>query len=555
MTVRRPRAGLGVAAALISTAAVLAPLSAQASAAPTPAQASTAPTSGQAQATSLPASDQNAIDGIDLYVDPQSTTLQAAQSLTGQARADAQLLGSFPSASWFTGGTPDDVHAAVDRVVSAATAEGTLPVLVAYNVPYRDCSLYSAGGAADTAEYNAWIDAFADAIGDRKALVMIEPDGLGVIPHYTSLDGSLDSCRPAEADPATAAPERFAQLNHAVDAFAAHPGVRSYLDGTNAAWLNVGEVSSRLVYAGVERATGFFLNVSNYLYTANNTAYGTWISSCIAYATQVAQGAFGDCGNQYWNGGPANGWQGVAMSQYGEWKADAADPALSTAGLDSRYAEQLGAVQPTARFIVDTSRNGIGPWQYPANTYAQHEDWCNPPGRGAGTRPTTTTDVPLADAFLWVKVPGESDGKCYRGTDGPLDPARGIEDPAAGQWFPEQARELVSFASPALEPLSCDVTMSTVEHGRVFTATVSITNATDETLEPWSLSWRYEAGQKVLTAQGGRFTQEAADVAVTGTRRSPDIGPGETADVVLIVKGDATVPWQFQLNGRVCTSR
>ncbi|MBW8764368.1 MAG: glycoside hydrolase family 6 protein [Microbacterium sp.] len=534
---RRPRAGLMAAVALIGSAVVLVPSAVHASAAP------------------VPAAEPDAIEGLELYVDPLSTTLESAQALTGQARADAQLLASIPSATWFTGGTPEEVHDAVDRVVSDASAEGTLPVLVAYNVPYRDCSLYSAGGAADTEAYNAWIDAFADAIGDRKAVVMIEPDGLGVIPHYTTLDGSLDSCRPAEADPATAAPARFAQLNHAVDAFAAHPGVRSYLDGTNAAWLNVGEVSSRLVSAGVERATGFFLNVSNYLYTANNTAYGTWISSCIAYATQVAEGAFGDCGNQYWNGGPANDWQGVTMSQYGEWASDASDPALSTAGLDSRYAEQLGSIEPSARFIVDTSRNGIGPWEYPANTYPQHEDWCNPPGRGAGARPTTTTGVPLADAFLWVKVPGESDGKCYRGTGGPLDPARGIEDPAAGQWFPEQARELVSFASPLIEPLSCDVTISTIQLGRVFMSTVSVTNATAQKIEPWSLTWRYDQGQKVVTALGGRFTQQGTEIAVSGTKRSPGLDTGETAGVVVVGKGDATVPWQLRLNGRVCTSR
>ena len=32
-----------------------------------------------------------------------------------------------------------------------------------------------------------------------------------------------------------------------------------------------------------------------------------------------------------------------------------------------------------------------------------------------GARPTTDTKQPLADAFLWVKTPGQSDGTCNGG--------------------------------------------------------------------------------------------------------------------------------------------
>jgi endoglucanase len=78
------------------------------------------------------------------------------------------------------------------------------------------------------------------------------------------------------------------------------------------------------------------------------------------------------------------------------------------------------------------------------------QDWCNPPDRGLGLRPTANTSQPLVDAYLWVKIPGESDGQCYRWTSGPLDPVRGIQDPAAGQWFPEMALELVQNANPPL---------------------------------------------------------------------------------------------------------
>jgi endoglucanase len=497
--------------------------------------------------TAAIAGDDTGLVGSQLYVDPWSTTLEAAQSLSGQARDDAQLLGSIASATWFTDGTPAEVEDAVDAVVTAAAAQGRMPVLVAYNLPFRDCAQYSAGGAADTAAYEAWIDGFAAGIGGRDATVIVEPDGLGVIPHYTTLDGSMEWCQPAEVPADTATADRFEQLNHAVDAFAALPATWVYLDGTNSAWLNVGEISDRLLKAGVQRADGFFLNVSNYQFTANSTAFGTWISQCIAYVTQVNPGDFGSCGNQYWNGGPATGWQGVGMSQYGEWTPDAADPALNTSGVDSRYASILGGVQPTTRFVIDTSRNGLGAWQYPVGVYPAHEDWCNPPDRGLGHLPDTTTGEALVDAFLWIKVPGESDGKCYRGTAGPNDPERGYEDPAAGQWFTQQARELIAFAQPAIAPLNCHVDWSPTADKGGFSAPVRLSGAVADS---FALGFAVPEGQTVTKATRASLSHSGGIVTVSGTTKRT----GNAPDTVVHGTGAPTTPWQFLLDGRACTS-
>ncbi|MGH9005895.1 MAG: glycoside hydrolase family 6 protein, partial [Acidimicrobiia bacterium] len=83
--------------------------------------------------------------------------------------------------------------------------------------------------------------------------------------------------------------------------------------------------------------------------------------------------------------------------------------------------------------------------------YPDPQDWCNPPGRGTGLAPALDTGVPLVDAYLWVKIPGESDGECTRGL-GPagetVDPEWGLIDPGAGDWFPEMALELSANASP-----------------------------------------------------------------------------------------------------------
>ncbi|WP_203579908.1 glycoside hydrolase family 6 protein [Microbacterium hibisci] len=485
--------------------------------------------------------------GSALYVDPWSTTLEAAQSLSGQARDDAQLLGSIASATWFTSGTPAEVQAEVDAVVTAAAAQGAMPVLVAYNVPFRDCAQYSSGGALDTAAYQAWIDGFAAGIGDRPATVILEPDGLGIIPHYVTLDGVAEWCQPAEVPADTAAAERFAQLNHAVDALGALPAASVYLDGTGASWLNVGEISDRLLKGGVERADGFFLNASNYQFTANSTYFGTWVAQCIAYVTEVNPGDFGSCGNQYWNGGPATGWTGVAMSQYGEWSADAADPALNTSGVESRYALILGDVEPSTHFVIDTSRNGLGPWNHEGKYGDTHEDWCNPPDRGLGLRPDTTTDVPLVDAYLWIKVPGESDGKCYRGTGGPLDPERGMEDPAAGQWFVEQARELIALADPPLAPLDCHVDWALEAGSGEYSATIRLSGAV---ADRYSLAFAVRDGQTVVKATRAAVVQDDVTVTVTGATKKT----GNAPDTVIHAKGAADTPWQFLLDGRACTS-
>ncbi|MFC7531470.1 glycoside hydrolase family 6 protein [Actinoplanes sp. GCM10030250] len=91
-----------------------------------------------------------------------------------------------------------------------------------------------------------------------------------------------------------------------------------------------------------------------------------------------------------------------------------------------RYGTQLSRLLGGRHFVVDTSRNGNGP----ARRGGGSEHWCNPPGRRLGVPPTLRTGHPLADAYLWVKRPGESDGACGSGA------------PPAGQWYPAYAMAL-----------------------------------------------------------------------------------------------------------------
>ena len=317
------------------------------------------------------------------------------------------------------------MRAQVRKTLQQAGRQHAVPVLVAYNIPGRDCSGYSGGGANTTADYQAWIDAVASGIGSAKAIVLVEPDGIALQPR--------DCGGTAEQQAA-----RIAELNYAVDRLGERPRTLVYVDGGHSHWHGVGAIARRLVEGGLQRAQGFFLNPSNYRATPNELKFGTWISKCLYYvqnpATPWTAGQYDWCASQYF---PANADDFSTWGLTDQWYADNVDNAPNPPSGPSAL----------AHFVVDTSRNGQGPWSGPL-------DWCNPPGAGVGLggrrrRPATRSPTPSSGS----RCPGESDGQCNRdGNPAGIDTEWGIVDPAAGRWFPQQALQLAQLASPPLLP-------------------------------------------------------------------------------------------------------
>ncbi|HWF72017.1 MAG TPA: glycoside hydrolase family 6 protein [Solirubrobacteraceae bacterium] len=104
-----------------------------------------------------------------------------------------------------------------------------------------------------------------------------------------------------------------------------------------------------------------------------------------------------------------------------------------------RYGDRVAKILHT-HFVVSTTSNGRGPLRPHNRGKNGNEILCNPPGRGLGPRPTTTTNDPYADAFMWIGIPGRSNGQCHPG------------DPPGATWFPAYALALARNANGRLGP-------------------------------------------------------------------------------------------------------
>jgi endoglucanase len=115
-----------------------------------------------------------------------------------------------------------------------------------------------------------------------------------------------------------------------------------------------------------------------------------------------------DAGHSGWN---APGKQAAWLRQAGAASPASADGIFSNVSnfhttadevaYDRRVLDALGGPAGLGA-VIDTSRNGNGA--------PPDGEWCDPAGRKLGRTPTLSTGEDRIDAYLWVKLPGESDG-------------------------------------------------------------------------------------------------------------------------------------------------
>lgn len=203
--------------------------------------------------------------GLPLAVDENSAAVQqlAAKQLSVRSPAlrATRTIASYPTANWF-GGTPAaTTRQWVRSRVESAAARHSVAQLVVFNLPNRGCGPVPETGPTTAAGYRHWFRGFLQGLGEHRAIVIVEPDALG-----------LASCLPIRLRL-----ERYALIAWAVKQLH-RQGSWAYIDVGHSSWLPERIAVNRLRASGIARAAGFSLNVSNFRPTPELVRYGTAIS-------------------------------------------------------------------------------------------------------------------------------------------------------------------------------------------------------------------------------------------------------------------------------------
>lgn len=221
------------------------------------------------EAPTPPKATGNPFENIKLWVDPESLAVLRSNALMASRPAEAKLIqekiAKHPQALWL-GEWNTNVYRKVRFVVDQAAAENALPIFIAYNVPGRDCGQHSAGGLKDDDAYKRWTRKIAAGIGDRAAVMILEPDALGL----------LDKCLTPEQQKL-----RLALIHDAVKVYRQNPKTIVYIDGAHSKWAPADVMAERLKGAGVEDAHGFALNTSNYRANEELIPFGMEVSKML----------------------------------------------------------------------------------------------------------------------------------------------------------------------------------------------------------------------------------------------------------------------------------
>jgi cellulose 1,4-beta-cellobiosidase len=289
----------------------------------------------------------------------------------------------------------------------AAGGKTMFSVFVVYDLPNRDCSAKAAAGELDVAKdgeqrYKAeFIDKIAAEFAahpTQRIVAILEPDSL---PNLAT-NMNVPKCAASDQVYRRSIAYAISKLKQ--------PNVTLYLDAAHAGWLGWANNSQKIATifkdvltqaGGADKVRGFATNVSNY-----NTVSGK---------DGKKLGASNPCPDE-------------------ETYVNQLTKSLTAEGITGKT------------FIIDTARDGKvvrGSWS----------SWCNIKGAGLGPRPQASP-IPMVDAYLWVKPPGESDGttdeKSPRFDTGCKSVDSMPNAPEGGQWFAEHFVEMVRNAEPRL---------------------------------------------------------------------------------------------------------
>lgn len=366
---------------------------------------------------------ENPFRGKPLYVNPlyRKIVFNRIRAAKPADRNRFVKVLNVPTALWLT------TKASVDSrklkssktflgVLNHAVSKRPVPLItsVIYNLPNRDCAatasngkiccLKKPDGSCDYTVRNCdaglqqYRKSFIDKISKLTKnfcrtvpmVFIIEPDALPNV--ATNLENP--KCRSNSTRSAYKHGIRYAVRSLA----RACPSASLYLDAANGAWLGWKPNAERYVslvksLGIVQFLKGFALNVANY--------------QPLGIRCPVIDFCTG--GKNVWH--PCCRQDSCNLIK--QWNSGHTELNYVDV-LKSSVNRIIPGFSPT--FVIDTARNGI------PDARKDCSNWCNIRRAGIGTKPTLKTAHALVDAYLWIKVPTESDGCTRRLPNGPICP-------------------------------------------------------------------------------------------------------------------------------------
>jgi len=333
-------------------------------------------------------------------------------------------------------------------MVAVIAASVLLPLVA---LGYLLLEAANSGLEQEVQAYEKWVNGFATGLGNRPAVVILEPDALA----------GLNSCAGDAQRQA-----RLQMLSYAVSTLQSKRD-HVYLDAGHSNWVPAGQMAGRLRAADIAQAYGFALNVSNYDPTGREIRYAGELDRALGmskrFVVDTSRNGTGSTGGL---GHSAAGSMSRALraaaggalasrlfinpaTQAADWvRTHPGDPRAQEIG-------QRIADQPTAKwfgpwttnitaavsgYMIAASRRHKVPvlvaYAIPrrgcgGNSMSGASQWCNVPGRQLGSAPRVLDK--RGDMGLWIKAPGESDGNCGVGTGS-----------RAGEFSPVIATQLIT---------------------------------------------------------------------------------------------------------------
>ena len=197
----------------------------------------------------------------DFYLEPSRLNAVKKEPNVELKKLYYQVYGT-PCGGWYDGMSPNSEknNGWLKTFVEGAERAHKTPIVVLYGIPERDCGSFSKGGHPNGASYKAWIDRVSAIIGQRRAVVIIEPDAINYCGHPK---GSAKYNERAEL--LRYAAEKLNKNN---------PNVASYIHAGNSGLVtqNPEAVANAIIDGGLKYMRGFALNVSGLGGTAEEQA-------------------------------------------------------------------------------------------------------------------------------------------------------------------------------------------------------------------------------------------------------------------------------------------